>query len=246
MPSGVIVNEPASASRIFENAAGESKAREARPVDRAVPADQRGRVAVTDERVVRDAIHRRDANGWPKPGCLACGHGDPTDHTTAAERARTVVAHAEEGTLSTLAVDRAGTPFGSLVALAVDTAGRPVLSLSELAEHSRNLAADPHASIMVVEQLADGDGFRTGASRCSASASESPMASGTRHGRSTSRPTRTPSTSTSATLAFYRLQVDQVRWVGGSGPWTGSTPSRTRRPRPTRSPASWRCRRSST
>ena len=40
-------------------------------------------------------------------------------------------------------VRRRRVPFGSLVAYAVDDAGQPLLCLSDLAEHSRNLAAEP-------------------------------------------------------------------------------------------------------
>jgi putative heme iron utilization protein len=49
-----------------------------------------------------------------------------------------------------------------LVAYAVDEVGRPLLCLSDLAEHSRNLAADPRASLMATEtgssSLAPGGG----------------------------------------------------------------------------------------
>ncbi len=73
--------------------------------------------------------------------------GEPSD----AERGRTLLAAARTGALATVALDPAGFPFGSLVAYAVDDVGRPLLCLSDLAEHSRNLAADPRASLMVSE-----------------------------------------------------------------------------------------------
>ena len=73
--------------------------------------------------------------------------GEPSD----AERGRTLLAAARTGALATVALDPAGFPFGSLVAYAVDDLGRPLLCLSDLAEHSRNLAADPRASLMVVD-----------------------------------------------------------------------------------------------
>ncbi|GAA1848638.1 DUF2470 domain-containing protein [Pseudonocardia ailaonensis] len=68
-----------------------------------------------------------------------------------AGHARSLAAHATAGTLSTLAVDPAGFPFGSVAALAVDVTGSPILRLSDLAEHSRNMAADPRASVLVTE-----------------------------------------------------------------------------------------------
>jgi len=70
--------------------------------------------------------------------------GEPSD----AERGRTLLTSSRTGALATVALD-GGFPFGSLVAYAVDGAGRPLLCLSDLAEHSRNLAVDPRASLMV-------------------------------------------------------------------------------------------------
>lgn len=63
--------------------------------------------------------------------------------------ARELVAQAKMATLSTLALRPRGYPFGSLVAVAADDAGRPLLLLSKLAEHAKNLAADPRASLLV-------------------------------------------------------------------------------------------------
>jgi putative heme iron utilization protein len=70
------------------------------------------------------------------------------------EQARGLLAALRTGTLSTLARDPAGHPYGSLVPFALDGA-RPVLLLSELAEHTKNLRADPRASLLVAEPSAD-------------------------------------------------------------------------------------------
>ena len=72
--------------------------------------------------------------------------GEPSD----AERGRTLLGATLTGALATLTVE-GGVPFGSLVAYAVDDLGRPLLCLSDLAEHSRNLAADPRASLLASE-----------------------------------------------------------------------------------------------
>ena len=73
-----------------------------------------------------------------------------------AERARTLVAGQSRGALSTIALDPPGTPFGSVVTYGLDGAGRPVFFVSTLAEHTRNLTADPRASLLVVEDTAAG------------------------------------------------------------------------------------------
>ena len=71
--------------------------------------------------------------------------GEPSD----AERARTLIAAVRTGALAT--IGEGGFPFGSLVSHAVDGKGQPLLLLSDLAEHSRNLAADPRASLMATQ-----------------------------------------------------------------------------------------------
>lgn len=72
---------------------------------------------------------------------------EPSD----AELARTLVAATTTAMLASQSVERPGFPFGSVVTYAADPAGRPVMWLSDLAEHSRNLAADPRASLLVVD-----------------------------------------------------------------------------------------------
>lgn len=53
------------------------------------------------------------------------------------------------GALATLSGD--GTPFATLVNVATDFDGAPVLLMSGLAGHTKNLAADPRASILLAE-----------------------------------------------------------------------------------------------
>ena len=75
---------------------------------------------------------------------------------THAERARTLVASQSRGALSTIAVVPAGTPFGSVVTYGLDDVGRPTFFVSTMAEHTRNLDADPRASLLVVETAPPG------------------------------------------------------------------------------------------
>ena len=82
--------------------------------------------------------------------------GPPPPEPTHAERARTVVAAQSRGALSTLAVGTAGAPFGSVVTYGIDANGRPSFFVSTMAEHTRNLDADPRASLLVVEDTPAG------------------------------------------------------------------------------------------
>ncbi len=82
----------------------------------------------------------------------------PTPEPTHAERARTLMAASRVGSLATLSsVEPVGYPFGSVVAYALDSGGRPLLLLSDIAEHTRNLKADPRASLMTKEDDRPGD-----------------------------------------------------------------------------------------
>lgn len=71
---------------------------------------------------------------------------------SAAEEARTIAAATNAATLASLT--KAGDPWASFVTYGLlqtgSSGGAPVLCVSHLAEHGRNLAADPRASLSVV------------------------------------------------------------------------------------------------
>jgi heme iron utilization protein len=138
--------------------------------------------------------------------------GEPSD----AERGRTLLAAVRTGTLATVALDPAGFPFGSLVAYAVDDVGRPLLCLSDLAEHSRNLGADPRASLMAA---AEGGGDPLALARVTVLGSVVEL-----HGEACADALGTyrdrhPDAFYAAFADFrlYRLDVASVRYVGGFG-----------------------------
>ena len=73
-----------------------------------------------------------------------------------AGEARGLLRRARTGTLATLNAGE-GTPYASLVNVATDVRGWPVILVSTLAWHTRNLLADPRASLMVAEVPDEGD-----------------------------------------------------------------------------------------
>jgi heme iron utilization protein len=73
-----------------------------------------------------------------------------------AEEARNLLRRARTATLATLNADD-GMPYASLVNVATDVRGLPLLLISTLAWHTRNLLADPRASLMVAEVPPSGD-----------------------------------------------------------------------------------------
>lgn len=64
---------------------------------------------------------------------------------------------ASEAALATHAVSLAGYPFASAVPFVTDEHHCPVLLISTLAEHTRNLATDARASLMIAKTLGEGE-----------------------------------------------------------------------------------------
>ena len=137
--------------------------------------------------------------------------GEPTD----AERGRTLLDRVSTGALSTLSPD-GGFPFGSLVSYAIDADGRPLLCLSDLAEHSRNLAADPRASLMASES---GAGDPLALARVTVLGPVTELHDDARSAALHTYRQRHPDAfyATFADFRFYRLGVESVRYVGGFG-----------------------------
>jgi len=74
---------------------------------------------------------------------------------SAAREARLFLRAHHRAALSTVSARLPGYPFGSVVPYALDHDVRPIVLVSTLAEHTRNLAADPRASLLVQEEARD-------------------------------------------------------------------------------------------
>lgn len=61
------------------------------------------------------------------------------------------------GALSTLSLHCPGWPFGSMTPFALTAERAPFFVLSDLAEHTKNLKADPRASLLVTDSAARND-----------------------------------------------------------------------------------------
>jgi heme oxygenase (biliverdin-IX-beta and delta-forming) len=68
-----------------------------------------------------------------------------------------LVAAERQGVLATISARLAGWPFASVAPYATTPQGEPLLLLSDLAEHTRNLRADPRASLLVQDSHAGED-----------------------------------------------------------------------------------------
>jgi putative heme iron utilization protein len=156
--------------------------------------------------------HRRPTplEGEPGPAARAPSH---------AERCRTLASQAMSATLSTIARDPAGFPYGSLVTVAVDGKGRPLLLLSELAEHTGNLHAQPSASVLLTEPLGGHDQpLALGRVTLLGPCAKVPAAelAGVRETFLKQQPTAAYYVDFKD-FAFYRLEPVALRYVGGFG-----------------------------
>ena len=153
-------------------------------------------------------------------------HGADIPRASAADHARTLAATHHRGSLSTLALDPPGFPFGSVVSFTLDDTGRPLMVISTMAEHTRNAAADGRASLLVAEPVPEGT---------------DPLAAGrvTLVGTLSRVPDDEQQAATDRVVAAlpgvgyyagftdfacWRLAVTHVRWVGGFGrmSWVGA------------------------
>ena len=69
--------------------------------------------------------------------------------------ARRLLRRQQHGVLSTLSKKLDGYPFGSVTPFVLDHQARPVILISTLAEHTRNIAADPRVSLLAHDSSTD-------------------------------------------------------------------------------------------
>ncbi|MFY2858602.1 HugZ family protein [Mycobacterium sp. THU-M104] len=163
-------------------------------------------------------------------------HGDPGDapsappplltptnsaRRSAAEEARTIAAATNTATLASLTAD--GDPWASLVAYGL-LGGMPVLCVSNLAEHGRNLAADPRASLSIVAASGDADPLAGSRITLAGVVARPPDAE-----RETARAAYLEAVPAArfyldfSDFTVWVLAVRRVRWVGGYGRMDSAT-----------------------
>lgn len=84
----------------------------------------------------------------PNPAGTA-GREPPPAVDASADIVRRLIRGADRGVLSTRLAGADGWPYGSLVLIGIDHDLSPILLLSDLAEHTKNLSADPRASLLI-------------------------------------------------------------------------------------------------
>lgn len=135
---------------------------------------------------------------------------------THAEYARTLMAHATDATLSTLAVKPQGHPYGSLVLFGV-LDGDPILLISTLAEHTKNLLADRRCSLLV---SAAGPENPLALGRVTLVATGEPVDGDTLAQAKEAFLSKNPAAKAYADFRdfqLWRLRVQGIRYIGGFG-----------------------------
>lgn len=79
-----------------------------------------------------------------------------------AEGAKRLLAGNKQGVLCTNSAKREGFPFGSVTPYALDGRGRPLFLISSMAMHTKNLMANPKASLLVSEESTEEGGLLSG------------------------------------------------------------------------------------
>lgn len=134
---------------------------------------------------------------------------------SAAEEARTIAAATNAGTLASLTAT--GDPWASFVTYGL-LDGAPVLCVSLLAEHGRNLAADPRASLAVVAPGAESDPLASPRITL-AGVVQQPVGDELAAARA-AHMAAVPAAKyyiDYSDFALWVLRVHRVRWVGGYG-----------------------------
>ena len=132
--------------------------------------------------------------------------------------ARTLFLKEGFGVLSTISLDVPGYPFGSIVPYCVDEFCRPLIYISQIAQHTKNIVADPRVSLTVMERnVNSGDVQAHGRVTCIANArSIENHESAIRERYFRYFPSSRQYDQTHD-FAFFRLELVRVRFIGGFG-----------------------------
>lgn len=134
-----------------------------------------------------------------------------------AAKARALLRRADAGVLSTHSCEMAGFPFGSLAPFAMTLEGQPLLYVSRLAEHTRNLAADPRCCLTVIEATL---GDRQAVGRASLLGEAHALPDAERAAAAERYFALFPEQQAYeqfGDFSFWRIEPVRVRWIGGFG-----------------------------
>lgn len=134
--------------------------------------------------------------------------------TVNASEARRFIRGQQQGVLSTLSQRVEGFPFGSVAPFMLDHAGRPVILISTLAEHTKNINADPRVSLIVQPFAEDMQSAGRATLLGRAEKLSDKDALGPRYLRYFPQ---AKGYFAMHDFSFYRIEPVRIRWIGGFG-----------------------------
>src|ERR1700691_5850836 len=147
---------------------------------------------------------------------MANASADPDKaHAEAVADAKRLMRLARTGALATLEAEGGGSPLTTLVGVASDFDGAPLFLMSTLSRHTRNLAGDPRASLLLTGRHERGDPLNQPrvtlggvVERCAAPRAKL---------RYLQRNPKAGLYAGFADFALYQLRIDDVHFNGGFG-----------------------------
>lgn len=123
-----------------------------------------------------------------------------------------------DGVLCTSSKRADGWPFGSVVPYALDVAGRPIILVASIAEHTRNIGADPRVSLLVQADVTQGDVQAHGRLCVMGRAVAIPEADlDDARERYLARLPEAEGYFATHNFSFLRIEVERLRYIGGFG-----------------------------
>jgi len=122
------------------------------------------------------------------------------------------------GVLSTISLDVPGYPFGSITPYCADRQGRPIIYISYIAQHTRNILADPRVSLTVFENNTGSDDVQArGRITCIGDARKVPADDSDTRERYFQYFPSSRQYSGTHDFEFFRVDLKRVRFIGGFG-----------------------------
>ncbi len=128
--------------------------------------------------------------------------------------ARTMIRAAQKGALGTV-LQPSGHPYASLLLIATEPDGAPLLLISKLALHTKNLTADPRATLLIDATGLDADPL-SGA-RITLIGEARPTASETARRRYLARHPSAAGFVDFPDFSFYAFDITSAHYIGGFG-----------------------------
>jgi putative heme iron utilization protein len=132
--------------------------------------------------------------------------------------ARQLLLQESFGVLSTMSVDVPGYPFGSITPYCVDRECQPIVYISGIAQHTRNIIANPKVSLTIVEANSESDDVQArGRLTLMADARPADRADTEIRDRYLRYFPSAVQYEGTHDFSFYRLDLVRARFIGGFG-----------------------------